>query len=323
MFCQECQCVCVWGMICQEYTTILFGGAFGYDGCHDIHQGNFARYLIWLVLGTFGDSWAAPLLSNSQSFRLGTLKVSSQTPTQFSSRTPPPRANFRIFRSLTVWTIHLFEIYDSHSWQAVMILGSVHYLIFINQRKSRQSNLNVDQFIQFWDFGQKNRCYFKGSFNGSTVAGVRRSSRHNGARRSRSRNGARRSRSGRTRQGKWVMEGVGGKFPVIPMVFLFFFHVMFLFKPIGCSWLFDEMLVYGNPQVHELAGKIYCSWCFCCILDGLFCWRITVIAASRVKGVDLPNRRRDDYEDRGRGKRKKGGSPGLYHSGWIWATERT
>ncbi len=140
-----------------------------------------------------------------------------------------------------------------------MILGSVHYLIFINQRKSRQSNLNVDQFIQFWDFGQKNRCYFKGSFNGSTVAGVRRSSRHNGARRSRSRNGARRSRSGRTRQGKWVMEGVGGKFPVIPMVFLSFFHVMFLFKPIGCSWLFDEMLVYGNPQVHELAGKIYCS----------------------------------------------------------------
>ena len=41
------------------------------------------------------------------------------------------------------------------------------------------------------------------------------------------------------------------------------------------------------------------------------------IDPSTMKRVDLPNRRRDDYEDRGRGKGKKGGSPGLCHSGCI------
>lgn len=41
------------------------------------------------------------------------------------------------------------------------------------------------------------------------------------------------------------------------------------------------------------------------------------IDPSTMKGVDLPNRRRDDYEDRGRGNGKKGGSPGLCHSGCI------
>ena len=50
MFCQECQCVCVRDDMSRIHHYFV-RGAFGYDGCHDIHQGNFARYLIWLVLG--------------------------------------------------------------------------------------------------------------------------------------------------------------------------------------------------------------------------------------------------------------------------------
>ena len=110
---------------------------------------------------------------------------------------------------------------------------------------------------------------------------VRRSSRHNGARRSRSRNGARRSRSGRTRQG-WKVEGwihggscgevshlVWGRSPhalftfILSLLVIVFVQIQLVVH--GC---FDEILVYGSPQGHEIAD-IVSSWFFCCILDAL------------------------------------------------------
>ena len=98
---------------------------------------------------------------------------------------------------------------------------------------------------------------------------VRRSSRHNGARRSRSRNGARRSRSGRTRQG-WKVEGwihggscgevshlVWGRSPhalftfILSLLVIVFVQIQLVVH--GC---FDEILVYGSPQGHEIADIV-------------------------------------------------------------------